>query len=153
MHQKSRQRKWFVVMLVLIPLLSAILIVGAAELISQSLEPKAEGGVSNFEDPKLGRLPKPGEYKVASSEYNTNVLINALHINDREVTQSDLQNDNRILALGDSHTFAVGVSTYEMKVGQSDWKPACFQTVKVELSGTVLWLVTRSVNILNDFEA
>jgi lysophospholipase L1-like esterase len=113
MHQKSRQRKWFVVMLVLIPLLSAILIVGAAELISQSLEPKAEGGVSNFEDPKLGWLPKPGEYKVTSSEYNTNVSINALNMNDREVTQSDLQNDNRILVLGDSHTFAVGVSTYE----------------------------------------
>src|SRR5262245_6413543 len=112
MHQESRQRKWFVVMLALIPLSSAILIAGAAELISRSLELKAEGDLSNLEDPNLGWLPKPGEYKLTSPEFSTNLSINSLNMNDREVTQSDLQRDNRILALGDSHTFALGVSTY-----------------------------------------
>ena len=113
MHQESRHRWWFVVMLVLIPLSSAILIAGAAELISRSLEPKARGEMSNLEDPNLGWLPKPGKYEVTTSEYSASFSINSLNMNDREVTQSDLQNDNRILALGDSHTIAVGVSTYE----------------------------------------
>jgi hypothetical protein len=115
MHQGSHQRKWFVVMLVpmLISLSSVILITAAAELVSRSFETKVEGDVSNLEDPNLGWLPKPGEYKVTTSEYSMNVSINSLNMNDREVTQSDVQSDNRILVLGNSHTFAGGASTYE----------------------------------------
>jgi lysophospholipase L1-like esterase len=113
MHQKSQQRKWFVVMLVLIPLLSTILIAGAAELVSRSLETKTEGDVANLPDPNLGWVPKPGKYNVITSEFSIDVSINSLNMNDREVTKLDLQSNNRILALGDSHTFAVGASTYE----------------------------------------
>jgi lysophospholipase L1-like esterase len=112
MDQESRQRKWFVVMLVLMLLSSAILIAGAAELISRSLEPKVEEPPL-LNDPKLGWLLKPGNYKVTTPEFSTNVSINSLNMNDREVTQSDLQSKNRILALGDSHTAATGVSTDE----------------------------------------
>jgi lysophospholipase L1-like esterase len=113
MGQESRQHRLFIVMLVLIPLLSAILIGGAAELISRSLEPKAEGEVALVNDPNLGWLPKPGMYKGTSAEYSATASINSLNMNDREVTQSDMQSENRILALGDSHTFAVGASTFE----------------------------------------
>jgi lysophospholipase L1-like esterase len=100
-------------MLLLIPLSFAILIAGAAELISRFLEPKAEGEVSVLHDPDLGWLPKPGKYKFTTPEYSTDVSINSLNMSDREVTQSDLQSETRILALGDSHTAASGVSTYE----------------------------------------
>ena len=113
MHQESRQRWWFVVMLVLIPLVERHSYCGAAELISRSLEPKARGEMPNLEDPNLGWLPKPGKYEVTTGEYSARLSINSLNMNDREVTQSDLQHDNRILALGDSHTIAVGVSTDE----------------------------------------
>jgi lysophospholipase L1-like esterase len=113
MDQESRRHKWFVALLVVIPLLCAILIAGAAELISRSLEPKIEGEMPLLADPNLGWLPKPGKYKFTTSEFSANVSINSLNMNDREVTQSDLQSENRILALGDSHTIATGVSTYE----------------------------------------
>ena len=113
MAQESRQRRLFVVMLVLIPLSSAILVGGAAELISRSLEPKTEGEVALVNDPNLGWLPKPGMYKGTSAEYSATASINSLNMNDREVTKSDMESENRILALGDSHTFAVGASTYE----------------------------------------
>jgi lysophospholipase L1-like esterase len=112
MNHESR-RRWFVALLVLIPLLCTILIAGAAELISRSLEPKAEGEMAPLHDPNLGWLPQPGKNKFTNAEYSVDVSINSLNMNDREVTQSDLQSETRILALGDSHTMAVGVSTYE----------------------------------------
>jgi hypothetical protein len=34
-------------------------------------------------------------------------------MNDQEISQSDLQKENRVLAVGDSQTFAIGASTYE----------------------------------------
>lgn len=115
--QESRQRKWFVAMLLVIVLASVVLIAGAAELISRTLEaktgPHLGWSVSGLHDPHLGWLPKPGNYKITTAEYNSTVSINSLNMNDREVTRSDLQRENRILALGDSHTFAVGVSTNE----------------------------------------
>src|SRR5262249_47600217 len=100
--QESRQRKWFVAMLLVIVLASVVLIAGAAELISRTLETKTEGGVSQLNDPHLGWLPKPGNYKITTAEYSSTVSINSLNMNDREVIRSDLQRENRILALGDS---------------------------------------------------
>src|SRR5262249_55238513 len=113
MDQESPRRKWFVALLVLIPLSCAVLIAGAAELISRSLEPKVEADMPVLHDPDLGWLPKPGEYRSTNPEYSASVSINSLNMNDREVTQSDVQNETRILVLGDSHTFASGASTYE----------------------------------------
>jgi len=113
MDQEPHRHKWFVVLLVFLTLSCAILIVGAAELISRVLEPKAEGEASVLHDPNLGWLPKPGKYKSTTPEFSVVTAINSLNMNDREVTQSDLQSETRILALGDSHTIASGVSTYE----------------------------------------
>src|SRR6516225_4359605 len=113
MDQEPHRHKWFVVLLVFLTLSCAILIVGAAELISRVLEPKAEGEASVLHDPNLGWLPKPGKYKSTTPEFSVVTTINSLNMNDREVTQSDLQSETRMLALGDSHTFAMGASTYE----------------------------------------
>jgi hypothetical protein len=113
MDPESRRHKSFAALLVLIPLACAILIAAAAELISRSLEPRVEGEIALLNDSNLGWLPKPGQYKPTTSEYSTNISINSLNMNDREVTESDLQSETRILALGDSHTFAMGASTYE----------------------------------------
>jgi lysophospholipase L1-like esterase len=85
----------------------------AAELIARSLEPTAEGDIAQLDDADLGWLPKPGNYKITTPEFTVTASINALNMNDRELTETDPQNENRVLAVGDSHTFAVGVSTYE----------------------------------------
>jgi lysophospholipase L1-like esterase len=114
MNRKSPSNRSFVLLLVLFVLASTALIAGAAELASRFLEPKVEGrDVVHLKDPTLGWLPKPGRYKITRSEFNVDVSINALNMNDREVSESDLKRENRILVLGDSHTFAVGASTYE----------------------------------------
>lgn len=83
----------------------------AAELVARSMEPKAVSGMSNTPHPIVGWLPSPGKYRVISKEFETTASINTLNMNDREVSQSDTNASERILALGDSHTFAVGAST------------------------------------------
>jgi lysophospholipase L1-like esterase len=90
-----------------------LLIVAAAEMTARFLEPRTEGFLTNVEDPQLGWLPKPGKYKIVTSEYSATYSINSLNMDDREFADADLQLANRILALGDSHTFASGVSTFE----------------------------------------
>jgi hypothetical protein len=85
----------------------------AAELIARSLERTAEGDITQLNDADLGWLPKPDNYKITTPEFRITASINALSMNDREVTEADFENKNRILVVGDSHTFAVGVSTYD----------------------------------------
>ena len=109
-----RPRKIVVLMAVAAVILICGLVVVGAELVARSLETK-EGGhpVANIPDPELGWLPKSGEFWTRTAEFEANASINALHMNDREVTDVDLTRKNRILVLGDSHTFAVGVSPAE----------------------------------------
>jgi lysophospholipase L1-like esterase len=113
MKAETRSNKLFVLLVGVMLLGVTIAIAGAAELIARSLEIKSEGSIPQLDDPALGWLPKPGNYKLTTEEYSVTAAINALNMNDRENTDSDLQSENRILVVGDSHTFAVGAATNE----------------------------------------
>ena len=113
MDKELRRNRLFVALLILFLLASTIAIGVGAELIARSLEPTAEGDITQLDDANLGWLPKPGIYKITTPEFTVSASVNALNMNDREITEADLQKENRVIAVGDSHTFAVGASTYE----------------------------------------
>lgn len=83
-----------------------------AELVARAAEPPP---IRNLKvpDPRLGWKPAPGERRHATREFDVPVSVNALYMNDREWTAADLRRPSRVLALGDSHTFAIGVSPQE----------------------------------------
>jgi lysophospholipase L1-like esterase len=113
-QRASKPRKLVVLAATLAVGLFCALIVVGAELVARRMEPKSEGEqVANIPDAELGWLPKPGQYSVTTSEFEATASVNSLNMNDREVTDSDLSQENRILVLGDSHTFAIGVSTFD----------------------------------------
>jgi lysophospholipase L1-like esterase len=113
MTNKKRPKRYFYLILMLVPIAATAIIATTAELISRSLEPRSSEDIKQLTHPHLGWLPSPGEYKAFNSEFSTSISVNSLSMNDREITAPDLNRDNRILALGDSHTFAVGASTNE----------------------------------------
>jgi hypothetical protein len=107
----NRVLAWSSAVIVLIIIL---LILTCAEMIARHAEQiGSSGGLQYQPDPQMGWLPKPGKYKITTPEFAVDASINSLNMNDREFNQSDLALPYRILALGDSHTFAIGVSTME----------------------------------------
>ncbi len=92
--------------------LSVLLI---AEVVARVLEPEIKSwGADGFDyDPILGWLPKVGKSSVKADEYSASYEVNSYHMNDRPIDDSLGKVGTRILALGDSHTFAVGVSQEE----------------------------------------
>jgi lysophospholipase L1-like esterase len=94
-------------------LLASLAVAATAEMVARYIEPKSEGAIVNLPEPTLGWVPRPGQYRVSTPEFTMTASINALGMNDRELTDADRERMNRILVLGDSHTFAVGASTFE----------------------------------------
>jgi len=93
--------------------LAAALVV--AEIVARTLEPVAttDGADTMARDPVLGWVPGPGARRITTSEFSAAYDVNALGMNDRPVTPADRDRPVRVLALGDSHTYAVGVSRDE----------------------------------------
>lgn len=93
--------------------LICFLVIG--ELVVRTIENKTfvEGvGGSWREDKILGWLPHPGTATRVTSEYKTTVNINSFGMNDDPIEES-VNAKVKIMALGDSHTFALGVSPEE----------------------------------------
>ena len=62
-------------------------------------------------DPRWGWKPSTGSFHSATAEYDVVGDVNSLWMNDRAYDPSADGKLVRVLALGDSHTFAVGVSS------------------------------------------
>jgi len=63
--------------------------------------------------PLLGWLPEPGRAVVRTHEFTVTYDVNLLGMNDRPVQETLGRSPVRIMALGDSDTFAAGVSQQE----------------------------------------
>jgi lysophospholipase L1-like esterase len=87
----------------------------AAEVVARVIEPSnTESGDSRpVPDPVIGWLPRPGVQLGRTSEYSVEYNVNDLNMNDRPIGDADRRLPCRVLALGDSHTFGVGVSRDE----------------------------------------
>ena len=97
--------------------LSTVLALGVCEILFRILEYREnahninEGpGGHSIPDARWGWKPSPGAFHVASAEYDATGNINSLWMNDVAYDPKAAAASVRILALGDSHTYAVGVS-------------------------------------------
>lgn len=68
-------------------------------------------GAHWIDDPRWGWKPQPGEYRHRTPEFAATGRVNAHFMNDREENLSEDVSKTRVLILGDSHTFATGIST------------------------------------------
>ncbi len=108
---KTRKRL-FAGIAFLIVIISVSLVLVVAEYIAASMEMKpAQYAV--LEHPVAGWLPKSGKFMATTEEFDVHGSVNSLNMNDREWQEGYADLPSRILAVGDSHTFAVGASSNE----------------------------------------
>lgn len=107
-----RKKRLFTLIMVAGLVLFFIAGLAVAELVARAAEPAPMRNLK-VADARLGWKPAVGERRHATREFDVPVSVNALHMNDREWTAADLRRPSRVLALGDSHTFAIGVSPQE----------------------------------------
>jgi lysophospholipase L1-like esterase len=86
--------------------------VAVAEAVARRIDPApiVEGGSMPQLDPVIGWLPSPGVHRTTTSEFSVAADVNVLGMNDRPVGDRDRTLPARVLAVGDSHTFALGVA-------------------------------------------
>ena len=79
---------------------------------NQERKQKIETNLINEYHSELGWLPKANQKGfIRTFEMDTNFNINQLNLNDNDIDLDNIVKQENILALGDSHTFAVGAST------------------------------------------
>lgn len=61
-------------------------------------------------DPRWGFKPAPGRFRLGTPEFDMRGVINAEFMNERPWNPREAAATSRILVLGDSHTYAVGVN-------------------------------------------
>ncbi len=100
---------------VLASLIGLICFLVIGEMAARAIEDKIfiEGiGAGCLDDKILGFLPHPGIATIVTSEYKTTANINSFCMNDDPIEES-VNAKVKIMVLGDSHTFASGVSPEE----------------------------------------
>jgi hypothetical protein len=65
------------------------------------------------DDRTWGWKPTPGEFRMGTPEFTVSGSVNDLFMNDAPVDPQEDAGRTRLLVLGDSHTYAIGVSTEE----------------------------------------
>jgi lysophospholipase L1-like esterase len=117
--QRPRRSFGRKLLFVLLSQLVALLVAGAiCEGIFRVLEMRTaakasyegQGGIW-FPDGRWGWKPAIGDFKETTFEFSVTGSINSLYMNDVPFVPGADDHRTRILALGDSHTYAVGAST------------------------------------------
>ena len=101
---------------------------------------QGEGG-RTIEDTRWGWKPSVGPFRSGTSEFLVTGHVNSLYMNDVPYDRTQDKPRTRILILGDSHTYAVGVSMedtwgklLEAKLA-SAYAPATFRTYNAAMPG------------------
>ena len=79
-------------------------------------------GAHWVDDPRWGWKPAPGEYNHRTPEFVATGRVNAHFMNDREENLVEDLAKTRIMVLGDSHTFATGISTTQTWAKQLEFQ-------------------------------
>jgi lysophospholipase L1-like esterase len=111
----SRRRKF--VFALVVSSLSTLVCLGVCEVVFRILEYsenkqsiyQGEGG-KWIADNRWGWKPTLGYFRTATSEFDVTGNINSLFMNDSTYSKAEDESCTRLLILGDSHTYAVGVS-------------------------------------------
>ena len=87
-----------------------------AEGLARAIEPKVRvkgDAIHPLAHPELGWVPTAGKSFVTNPEFSAVFNVNSFGMNDRPVGESINTSRVKIIAVGDSHTFAAGVSQHE----------------------------------------
>lgn len=139
-QMRRRQRRAKVLALVVSLTFSAIMLEGVFRFIEHGEIGKeyhrGEGGLP-LPDARWGWKMSPGAFEQGTSEFSVVGDVNAMFMNDDAVDLAADKAKTRVLALGDSHTFAVGVSKDETwaKVLQRDLVTATGKPFRVYNDG------------------
>ena len=113
---RRRQRMAKALALVVSLTFSAVMLEGVFRVIERGEMGKeyhrGEGG-HPLPDARWGWKMSPGSFEQGTSEFAITGDVNAMFMNDDAVDTASEKAKTRVLALGDSHTFAVGVSSDE----------------------------------------
>ena len=113
---RRRQRMAKALALVVSIAFSAVMLEGVFRVIERTEIGKeyhrGEGG-SPIPDARWGWKMSPGTFEQGTAEFTVTGDVNAMFMNDDAVDPIGDMTKTRVLALGDSHTFAVGVSKDE----------------------------------------
>lgn len=122
---RRRQQKAKALVLLISLTFSAVMLEGVFRVLERQENGKSyhrgEGG-KPLPDARWGWKMSPGPFEEGTGEFSVTGDVNAMFMNDDAVDPVGDKQTTRILALGDSHTFAVGVSKDETwaKVLQRD---------------------------------
>ena len=101
-------------------LITTVLCAGAMELTFTVIENRElaktyhrNAGGTPDHDARWGWKPTPGEFEEGSSEFQVKGHVNPLFMNDGPFDPAADRDKTRIMSLGDSHTYATGVSMHE----------------------------------------
>mgnify|MGYP005846155553 CR=1 FL=1 len=101
------KRLLFSVILVLLSIVTALVIAEFTARLLKPEKPKSER-LENRYHSKLGWLPKQSVVIERTHEYTAHFHVNSFGMNDMDIDTTNLP-EKRILGVGDSHTFAVGI--------------------------------------------
>ena len=122
---RSRRRRWLFIFMALA--LGTGLALTLVELTFSVLEKRERQqtsiiGAHWVDDRRWGWKPEPGEYNHRTPEYAATGRVNAHFMNDREENGAEDLAKTRIMVLGDSHTFATGISTTQTWAKQLEFQ-------------------------------
>jgi hypothetical protein len=103
-----RQLMFRVLSLVLSLVVACVIVEVVFRILESRTTLEGEGGHWVLDD-KLGFKPGKGWYHIVTPEFDVQGTVNGLYMNDRAWDSVAAKKFQRILALGDSHTYAVGV--------------------------------------------
>lgn len=96
-----------------ISLITALLVEGGFRILEKSASSKSyyegKGGLW-MDDPRWGWKPTPGPFKMGTAEFEVTGDVNDMFMNELAVDAVADAGKTRVMVLGDSHTFATGVS-------------------------------------------
>lgn len=96
-----------------IAFITGLLVEGGFRLLERSMRGQhyyeGQGGLW-IDDSRWGWKPSPGSFKMGTPEFQVTGDVNAMFMNDLPVDSVADASRTRVMVLGDSHTFATGVS-------------------------------------------
>src|SRR5436190_2623398 len=120
-------------------LVSAVAVEGVFRVVERNARPtESGGGCWVAADARWGWRPAAGTCTIQTPEFSVRTSTNSLSMNDEPFRPEDDVDKIRILALGDSHTQAVGVEPLEAwpKMLQRDLEATTGRRVRVYNAGT-----------------
>lgn len=128
---------------IIIALITAVMVEACFRLLERGEHShyyyEGAGGIW-MDDSRWGWKPTPGPFKMGTSEFKVTGDVNAMFMNEPAIDSAADAGKTRVMALGDSHTFASGVSSEDtwpnvLEQRLNSAKPAGFSVYNAATTG------------------